>query len=200
MSDRPDLAALLGSRICHDLISPIGAIGNGVELLGLQGAGSGPEMELIAQSVAQASARIRFFRLAYGAGGEGQRVARAEVLAILAELGRGSRLAVDWSSASDLARREVKPAFLLVQCLETALAGGGRIEVTQAEGRWSLLARGPRLRTDPAVWDVLVDPAAGAGLGASEVQFLLAAEELRRSRRRLTTDLGTAELRLSVQP
>lgn len=200
MSDRPDLAALLGSRICHDLISPIGAIGNGVELLGLQGAGSGPEMELIAQSVAQASARIRFFRLAYGAGGEGQRVARAEVLAILAELGRGSRLAVDWSSASDLARREVKLAFLLVQCLETALAGGGRIEVTQAEGRWSLLARGPRLRTDPAVWDVLVDPAAGAGLGASEVQFLLAAEELRRSRRRLTTDLGTAELRLSVQP
>ena len=37
MSDTPDLSALIGSRICHDLISPIGAIGNGVELLMMEG-------------------------------------------------------------------------------------------------------------------------------------------------------------------
>mgnify|MGYP000296592635 CR=1 FL=1 len=42
---------LIGSRICHDLISPIGAIGNGVELLGLTGPPS-PEVRLIADSVA----------------------------------------------------------------------------------------------------------------------------------------------------
>ena len=44
MPDKPDLAALVGSRICHDLISPIGAIGNGVELLMMEGAAKGPEM------------------------------------------------------------------------------------------------------------------------------------------------------------
>jgi hypothetical protein len=38
MQDKPDIAALIGSRICHDLISPIGAIGNGVELLMMDGA------------------------------------------------------------------------------------------------------------------------------------------------------------------
>jgi hypothetical protein len=42
LQDKPDLAALVGSRICHDLISPIGAIGNGVELLTLAGGAQGP--------------------------------------------------------------------------------------------------------------------------------------------------------------
>ncbi len=43
MQDRPDLAALIASRICHDLISPIGAIGNGVELMSMDRGGQGPE-------------------------------------------------------------------------------------------------------------------------------------------------------------
>ncbi len=52
LHDKPDLAALVGSRICHDLISPIGAIGNGVELMMMEGAAKGPEMALITESVA----------------------------------------------------------------------------------------------------------------------------------------------------
>ncbi|QYZ68345.1 histidine phosphotransferase family protein [Neotabrizicola shimadae] len=196
MSDKPDLAALLGSRICHDLISPIGAIGNGVELLSLQGS-DGPEVALISESVAHASARIRFFRLAYGASSGDQRVPRGEVTAILADLGRRGRLAVDWTSATDLARRDVKLILLLIQCLETVLPAGGRITVAQDGAKWRIEAAGPRLKIDPALWAVLVDPAAGPEVGASEVQFLLAAEELRRMQRRLTTDLGPAQVRLS---
>ena len=61
---QPDLAALVGSRICHDLISPIGAIGNGVELLALTDGDTGAEMELISESVQNASARIRYLRIA----------------------------------------------------------------------------------------------------------------------------------------
>lgn len=57
-----NLAALIGSRICHDLISPIGAINNGLELLGMSDTPEGPELELISESVGNASARIRFFR------------------------------------------------------------------------------------------------------------------------------------------
>ena len=63
-----NIAALIRSRICHDLISPIGAIGNGVELLTMSAsAGGSPELDLIADSVHNANARIRFFRIAYGA-------------------------------------------------------------------------------------------------------------------------------------
>ena len=196
MSEKPDLAALLGSRICHDLISPIGAIGNGVELLSLQGR-DGPEMALIAESVAHASARIRFFRLAYGAFGADQRVAKGEVAGILGDMSRGGRVTVGWTSAGDLSRRDVKLVFLLIQCLETVLPAGGRVAVVQEGERWTITAEGARMKVDPALWAVLVDPAAGPELGAAEVQFLLAAEELRRSRRRLTTDLGTARVQLA---
>ena len=42
-----DIAALIGSRVCHDLISPIGAIGNGVQLLAISGGAAGAEMDLI---------------------------------------------------------------------------------------------------------------------------------------------------------
>ena len=59
-----NLAALIGSRICHDLISPIGAINNGLELLGMTGSSEGPELQLITDSVGSATARIRFFRIA----------------------------------------------------------------------------------------------------------------------------------------
>ena len=59
-----DLAALVSSRICHDLISPIGAINNGLELLNMSGlAHDGPEIQLIGDSVKSARARIRFFRI-----------------------------------------------------------------------------------------------------------------------------------------
>ena len=64
MHQKPDLAALVGSRICHDLISPIGAIGNGLELFLMDTAG-GPELALITESISHAKARIRFFRVAY---------------------------------------------------------------------------------------------------------------------------------------
>lgn len=61
-----DIASLVGSRICHDLISPIGAISNGVELIGMTQGTDGAEMSLINDSVQNANARIRFFRVAYG--------------------------------------------------------------------------------------------------------------------------------------
>ena len=126
MPDRPDLTALIGSRICHDLISPIGAIGNGVELLMMDGVTKGPEIALIAESVANANARIRFFRVAFGASSTDQRIGRPEVLAILSDLTRGGRLSIDWRGPADLPRREVKLAFLLIQCLESAMAFGGK--------------------------------------------------------------------------
>jgi len=56
-----ELSALLGSRLCHDLISPIGAISNGMQLLEMTTSPT-PEVELIRQSVDNVNARIRYFR------------------------------------------------------------------------------------------------------------------------------------------
>ena len=198
MTERPDLAALLGSRICHDLISPIGAIGNGVELLMMDGSAKGPEMALISESVANANARIRYFRVAFGASGGDQRIARAEVQGILADLTRGSRLQIDWKSPVELPRREVKLVFLLIQCLETAMAYGGRISIERNDtGRWLILGTHGKLKVDPALWEVLSNPAASVEIGPAQVQFALAPDEVRALKRSLTVGIKDSEIRLA---
>ena len=177
MSDQPDLPALLGSRLCHDLISPIGAIGNGVELLMLDGGGKGKELALISESVAALNARIRFLRIAFGIARPDQSIARSEVTAILADNFRSSRLSTDWTSPPDLARREVKAAFLLVLCAEQALPHGGQISILRDEVGWSLTATSPRLRHTEALWSVLSGTTPDS-LTPAEVQFPLAGQVL----------------------
>ena len=64
----PDLAALLCSRVCHDVISPVGAINNGLELLD-EGGTDDDALDLIRTSALNASVRLKFARLAFGASG-----------------------------------------------------------------------------------------------------------------------------------
>ncbi|WP_151719183.1 histidine phosphotransferase family protein [Gemmobacter serpentinus] len=198
MSDRLDLNALIGSRICHDLISPIGAIGNGVELLQMDGAARSPEMTLIAESVAQANARIRLFRIAFGSASSGQRIGRPEVVSILTGLTRGGRLELVWNSPQDLARTEVKLALLLLMCLETALSHGGKIVIERSDTRWTLTATAPRMRVDPALWEVLSNPAAPHDITPAQVHFALLREELARQGRKLVAEIRETEIRLGL--
>ncbi len=197
MTEKPDLVALLGSRICHDLISPLGAIGNGVELLTMSGSTVGPEIALIAESVAQANARIRYFRVAFGMASSEQRIGRPEILSILTESSRGGRVEIDWAVPGDLARCEVKLAFLLLQCLASAMPFGGRVAVTCVAGQWGMRASAARLRIDDALWEMLSNPAAEATISAAQVQFALAPEELRRQKRKFTAEMREDAIRLS---
>ena len=196
--DKTDFAALIASRICHDLISPIGAIGNGVELMAMARNGAAPpEVALIADSVANANARIRFFRISFGQARSDQRVARSDVLSILTDLSRVGRVAYGWTSAGDLARREVRLVFLLLQCVESALAYGGRIEVTQDGAGWAITAEARRLRIDPALWEVLSDLGPPDDIEPGQVHFALVPEELARQGRRLITEIGETVIRLT---
>lgn len=174
MNNRVDLNALIGSRICHDLISPLGAIGNGVELLTMSGATSAPEIALIAESVENANARIRFFRIAYGAAPAGAMVSHKEVVGLLRDMYRSSRVSIDWRILDDLRRSEAKLSFLLMQCLESALPRGGKILVTRTDDRWHLIATGERLKFEPELWKMLEDGSSGGELIAADVQFALA--------------------------
>jgi histidine phosphotransferase ChpT len=195
MTDRIDLSALIGSRICHDLISPIGAIGNGVELMLMDGAAKGPELSLISESVSNANARIRFFRVAFGAAGGDARIARTEVQSILADMARGGRTRIDWVSSTDLDRREVKLAFLAIQCLETSMPWGGRIVVEQAD-RWIVTGQAARLKIDLALWDMLSTRALN-GVTAAHVHFAVLPDEIERQGRRLTVTLSDSEARIA---
>lgn len=198
--DRADLAALLGSRICHDLISPIGAIGNGLELLMLEPGGKSPELALIAESVASATARLRFFRMAFGDPGQGQRVARAELQAILSDMNAGGRLTADLQGPAEMARSEARLLFLLLLCLETALPYGGHVILDRNGEVWRIAAHSARRRDIGAFWDWLSSDGAPAPatLGPAQVQFALVRADLARSGRRLRVTENGGELRLEV--
>lgn len=166
------LAALIGSRICHDLISPIGAINNGLELLSMSGDAAGPEIGLIGESVGNASARIRFFRIAFGAAGD-QMVGAAEVQSILRDLYGGGRTAVVWDLAEPVQRVEVRMALLAVLCIESAMPYGGRIAVTCQESAWTLTGNADRLNVDAALWGLLSGAGMDVDVKPSHVQFAL---------------------------
>lgn len=153
MNRTSDLATSVGTRICHDIISPLGAIGNGLELLELTGV-AGPEVDLILQSVASASARLRAFRLAFGPSDLSQPVPREELAEILEGYFAGERFGVDWQGARNLTRDEAKGAILGLLCLETALPHGGRLELESSDGI-VLRGHGEATCRDAACWDLL---------------------------------------------
>lgn len=174
-TERQDLADLIGSRLCHDLSNPLGAIGNGVELLEMTGAAKGPEMELIRDAVRDALARVRFFRLAFGYAGRDHMTSAREARTALADLFAGSRTDATWKPEDDLPRRQVKLAYLMTLCVETALPMGGKITLSmEPGGRWALEARSDRITLDEDLWNVLrFGPSAvGRPLRPAEAQFM----------------------------
>lgn len=186
---RSDLVALVGSRICHDLISPIGAIGNGMELISLTGGDTSAELALISDSVAHANARIRYFRIAYGAAGPEQMIGRSDILSVLAATANGGRLSYDWQPAGDQPRAMVRIAFLLLQCMETALPLGGTIQITHDGDTWSLIGQGRRVVLDHALWGSLTETNTGFNHGPAQVQFALLPDVLAANGRKLSLDL-----------
>lgn len=139
---------LLCSRLCHELVSPVGAINNGVELIEEMGAEMADEaIGLIAHSADQASRRLRLLRLAYGAAGSdksGLQEAAQAGEAYFAE----SRIKLEWPPGG-LERNGPLPAgtgkvlLNLVILAEEALAYGGRIVVApDPDGHPSVTALG----------------------------------------------------------
>lgn len=190
------LGALIGSRICHDLISPIGAINNGIELLAMTGGPQGPETELIGESVSHASARIRFFRLAFGAAGE-QMVGRDEVEAILRDTYGTGRLKVNWDAGPAQPRSAVRLAFLGLLCLESALPFGGEIVISAEDGDWALKGSASKLIHDPAVWSLLGGEDSDDALAPSMVQFALAPAVAKETGRRIETHVGSEDITIT---
>jgi histidine phosphotransferase ChpT len=128
-----DIAAMISARICHDLISPIGAISNGIELLELSGAPQGPEMALISDSVKSANAKIRFLRIAFGDPASSGAIAYSEIKDILANTYHGLPLKLIWTINTPLERIDLKLCFLLLLCIEKIQPYGGTLKVSQTD-------------------------------------------------------------------
>ena len=129
-----DLAAMLCSRLCHDLLSPVGALNNGLELLAME---DDPEMRksviaLLEQSATTSTNKLKFFRLAFGAaGGFGDRVDVSEPKALIdALVADKDKIEIHWAiEAANLAKPAVKVLLNFAQIAIDALVRGGTLDV-----------------------------------------------------------------------
>jgi histidine phosphotransferase ChpT len=133
MSDL-DFAALLVSRVCHDLVSPVGAVVNGLEVLEEErdAAMRADALKLVTSSAALAAARLQFARIAFGAAGSaGAELDLNEVGRTVCGLLEGSKTEIAWEAApvnwpKDWAKLLMNSALLAADCLPR----GGRVRVT----------------------------------------------------------------------
>ena len=199
----PDLPGLLGSRLCHDLISPVGAIGNGLELLSMAG-GSGAtrreEMQLVSDSVAQAQARIRFYRVAFGTSRDDQAMGSPELAATLDGVYGVGRLQVAWDVSGEVARPAARLAYLMVLCVEAALARGGTVSVTRDRRQWRVAGSGPRLRDLGPFWALLEGRDCDVEMTPERVQFPLLQVQAATMGLRIAVTAGEAGVTLDAGP
>lgn len=169
-----NLATLIGSRICHDLVSPVGAISNGLELLQIAGNNSTPEIELVSESASDATAKIRLFRLAFGKTSEDQKIAGDELLTVIQAIEGPGRVTVTWAACGQsYARSTAQLVVLAALCAEHATATGGIIRIEENAGRWRIIAQADRLRTDSDLLAILAGAPPARPLDPAEVQFML---------------------------
>ncbi|MDT0683929.1 histidine phosphotransferase family protein [Roseicyclus sp. F158] len=192
------LAGLIGSRLCHDLISPVGAIANGMELFTMENEATS-EIDLITASVASAEARLRFFRIAFGrTHGGGPALGAGEAAAILGGMWNGGRFCVRWQIRDPLPRPMARLVFLMLLCVETAFPVGGTATVEATKSGYRLSATGKRLAMEPETWSILGGAPMPPELGADRVQFPMAAAALAETRREAKTEATDTSLTILI--
>lgn len=130
----PDLAAMLCSRVCHDLISPVGAIGNGLEVLSDPDQAEMAEFaqELINNSAKQARAKLEFARLAFGASStQGTEIDTRDAEKVALGYMAGEKADIEWQIEPVLMpKNKVKLLLNMLLIAAGAVPRGGNIVVS----------------------------------------------------------------------
>ena len=172
-----ELAALISSRICHDVISPVGAIANGLEMLDEEQDESMREqtMDLIRKSARQASAKLQFARLAFGAAGSaGAEIDLRDAERVARDFVQGGKHTLSWQGPPvTLPKNKVKLLLNLLALGVVALPRGGTVNVEiKGEGpevAFRVLAQGEPARLSEQVTGLLAG-ANGMVLDAHSIQ------------------------------
>jgi histidine phosphotransferase ChpT len=176
--DALDLAALLSSRVCHDVISPVGAIVNGLEVLEEEKDAEmrGHALALIKSSANEASARLQFCRLAFGAAGsKGASIDTGDAELVTRQLLADERTQFNWSVPRVLMSKN-KVKLLLNLCLlaDGTIPRGGVISVTSTgvdeDISFRVEARGTNARLAAHIPSLLVGEAEEGAVDARAIQ------------------------------
>ena len=174
-----DLSALISTRICHDLINPLGAISNGMELLTVIGGQTGPELDLVAESAERATAKLNFFRIAFGNTEHQSDLNSATLHDIIQHMYAVGRFKVVWPQDTPTIRRsDAKLLLLLLLAVESSAPLGGQCTVG-INPQMTLALTGPRIMPEPSSWQVATGQGDPAQVSASNVHFAAILETLR---------------------
>lgn len=201
------LASLIASRLCHDLIGPVGAFNNGLELMEME---EDPAMrdsavDLLQHSASLATNKLKYLRLAFGASGGDQNgldmgSVRAAVDAYFAE----SRFTINWpqqpSGDGDIPKSMIRLLMNLMMCASTALFRGGEMQVLVSASAIRLLCNNPDARLN----DDMVNALTGATVAekhehARIIEAFLAQAIARDINAKITVDQSTNGFAISVQ-
>ena len=129
-----ELAALLCSRVCHDVISPVGAIANGLEVLEDEKDEQMKEfaMDLIKKSATQASAKLQFARLAFGAAGSaGAHIDLLDAKYVTEAFIGNEKVTMSWQApVATMGKNKVKLLLNLVLIALTTIPRGGHLDIS----------------------------------------------------------------------
>jgi histidine phosphotransferase ChpT len=173
-----DLAALMCSRVCHDVISPVGAIVNGLEVMDLEKDAAMREdaLRLVRESAGRASSRLQFARLAFGAGGSaGAAIDLSAAHTVARTYFEDEKAELVWEAPRLLLpKNKVKLLLNLLLLAGPAIPRGGTIKVTveggEAASTMIVTATGPNARIPPHVTELLAGQSATGSVDAHAIQ------------------------------
>ncbi|MFN4295974.1 MAG: histidine phosphotransferase ChpT [Brevundimonas sp.] len=175
--DGADLATFLTGKLCHDFISPAGAIASGLDLINDPSAQDMREeaMGLIAASSEKLIALIRFARVAYGAATTAERFSADDLKPLAESVFKGARASLDWrAEATEFSKPHARALLNLAQLTGAALPGGGTATVTAREADGWLTLRGEadgvRARLKPEAVTGLAGERLNEGLAGQWIQ------------------------------
>jgi histidine phosphotransferase ChpT len=154
-----DLAALLCSRVCHDLISPVGAIVNGLEVLEEDKDEETKTfaLDLIKKSAGAASAKLQFCRLAFGAAGSaGAQIELGDAEKVARGLIEDGKITIVWNLPRELvAKNKAKLLLNMLVVAVGSISRGGSLTVDPADGGYRVLASGLNARVNAVTAELL---------------------------------------------
>lgn len=171
-----DLSALLCSRVCHDVISPVGAINNGLELLD-EGGADEDAMDLIRTSAKNASARLQFARIAFGAAGSaGVQIDTGDAQTVAENYLKNEKPEFTWNGPrAYLAKSRVKLLLNLLLIAIGSIPRGGTLDMDlTVEGdnsSFKLTSKGRMMRVPQKFQDFMDGRMGEDPIDAHSVQY-----------------------------
>ena len=172
MTEKPDIIALVTARMSHDLTSPIGAIGNGVELVEFRGKSLSEEGELVKASLKAIVAKLKLFRIAFGQFNAEEMLNATKISAVQTAWNITGRIHVNFAPKK-MRKADLKTCLLILQSIQVAMPQGAKVMITIEEGRTIIRAIGPKVTFDEALWSALTYKHITPDIPPKNIQFAL---------------------------